>query len=56
MCTCELKEKLNNPRLGYFDYVFQCNKINGERRILTLTATNDSQAKLLAEEKCKKDN
>lgn len=52
MCNCIQKERFNNPRLGYYDYVFQCEKSDGTRKIITLTATNDSQAKQLAELKC----
>lgn len=55
MCTCVMKEKFENPRLGYFDYVFQCEKNDGKRRIITLTHTNDSEAKQLAELKCEEE-
>ncbi len=52
MCTCKQKDKLQNPRLGYFDYVFECRKDNGRPKFITVTSTNDSQAKQLAEQKC----
>lgn len=55
MCTCVMKEKFKNPRLGYFDYVFQCEKNDGSRKIITLTHTNDSEAKQLAELKCQEE-
>lgn len=51
MCTCKQKEKLPNPRLGYYNYVFECRK-GGRPKIITLTSTNDSQAKQLAKQKC----
>jgi len=51
MCECVQKERLNNPRVGYYDYVFQCEH-DGHRHVFTITATNDSEAKGLAEDKC----
>ncbi|MNK04835.1 hypothetical protein D3C87_227080 [compost metagenome] len=52
MCTCQQKERLNNPRQGFFDYVFLCKKSDGKNRVITLTASNDSSAKSLAEKQC----
>jgi hypothetical protein len=55
MCKCKQTEKFNNPRLGYFDYIFLCKKSSGINRIITITNTNDNAAKALAEEKCEKE-
>jgi hypothetical protein len=55
MCNCIQKEKLDNPRLGYYDYVFLCKKLDGQNKVITITSTNDSQAKQLAEQKCSKE-
>lgn len=55
MCNCEQKEKLSNPRTGYFDYVFLCKKSDGKRRVIAVTSSNDTQAKHLAELQCRND-
>jgi hypothetical protein len=55
MCNCIIKEKKYNPRYGYFDYIFLCKKNNGRNRVVTITSSNDLQAKFLAEMKCDKE-
>lgn len=51
MCKCVQKEKIDLG-LGNYDYVFTCRKTDNSPKVITIRATNDSQAKHLAEKKC----
>jgi hypothetical protein len=51
MCNCTQKEK-QEAGLGYWNYVFECT--HGDHRHIEVirNQTNDSQARMLAEQKC----
>jgi hypothetical protein len=51
MCTCVQKEK-QDAGLGYWNYVFEC--VDGDHRHIEVVMgqTNDTQARMLAEQQC----
>jgi hypothetical protein len=53
MCNCVQKERQQHPRLGYYNYMFECKQGNRKHFITIQELTNDTQAKSLAEEKCR---
>ncbi|RZK26487.1 MAG: murein L,D-transpeptidase [Flavobacterium sp.] len=52
MCICKQKSKTPAGSPGNFNYIFSCTDANNNTRDIKISAGNDVEAKMLAEEEC----